>query len=315
MTSGTNEWDRSLVQTGTFRAWYRDAPFFRLYIAPFIAASFALVIPLFYHLELFTPNIRLLSYLITVLFSVIFSVAYRNLERGEEIFFKKAADHYKQIAEKSDLSLKEQIRLGQYFKLIVSEKSDRFADAIQKFHENNKTGVKIDKGQIFETITQPKNQIDIILKQLGHFFEVNREHRNIEVILFRPNRETKLFEHYASYPKDAIPTASKDEFHLDRGVCGKALEHHDMAVVQDIATDLKSGHPTYYAFRNSPTVGSIVCCPVVDGRRDTIPFVLSIYIDEPNIFLESATEHLKEIIYPFNTRILMEERLRVLKDI
>ena len=299
-------------EPGAFQKWYRGLPVFaKSHILPFTGIVIVWTIPLIYELELFSEKGRLLAYIAITVIAGVFSVAYKNLEAGEKNFYKAASECYRQMAEKARLSLKEQIRLKHYFRHIVREKSDRFAQAILRFQNSGHAGGKIDRGEVFDVITQPETQLSLILEKLGQFFEVGREHIEVEVVLFRPNTEKTVFECAASYPKDAKP---REVIHLDRGVCGRAFEEGRMVVVQDIALDLESGHPVYYAFKNSAGRGSIFCCPIQDGARSLTPFILSVYISEPDVFLQNDKDHLDEIVSPFKARILMEERLLVLKQ-
>ena len=97
---------------------------------------------------------------------------------------------------------------------------------------------------------------------------------------------------------------------------GTAYTKSSLVVIDDIEADCSGSHPTYYVHDNTlgAPKGSIMCYPITDTERNFTPFILSVYVNEPGVFKESDKEHLEQILQPFALRILLEERLRHLKD-
>jgi hypothetical protein len=147
-----------------------------------------------------------------------------------------------------------------------------------------------------------------------HFFEYGHEGKYVTAVLFEPDYENNCFRYFSYHPKDSKPSISEEGFPLNAGVPGAALQRNDVVVVPDIAQDLASHNPVYY----QPTdvggnpVGSIVAMVLRDTERDSVPFVLTVRINEIGVFQEK--DYLREVLDHFNQRILLEDRLRHLKD-
>lgn len=278
------------------------------------SAFFAFLLPLLYEMKLLdTDEYRFGAYMAGVFIAGMGSIVYRNMELGEERRSEDEADFYKKKYNSVFLSLQERTRIFSYIQSIVKEKSTRFAHVCKDLQE---AGGQVDASDIFGRITQPKVQIEHILAYLGRFFLHNQEDRVVKITLFTPDNKAGCFRFFDYYPKGERPTTSEETFRLNRGVVGAAYDSGRMIVIDDIEADVASPNPTYILQDNTlpPPKGSIVCYPIHDSERNTTPFVLSLFINVPNLLKESDRDHLERIFSPFAERILLEERLRHLKE-
>jgi hypothetical protein len=294
-----------------FRQWYLNTTIFRKYVLPFWGSAFALILPLIYETNFISENNRILFYVGGVFLAGLGALLYKNLEETSAQDYRNKIRELEEELERTDLGLKERIRIFSYIQSIVREKSVRFVRQCNKLKANPAT-----KGDIFETITQPRDQIGKILEFLGLFFSHNREDRVVKVLLLKPDIEAGHFRFFSYYPQGGRPSTPASELKLTRGVAGSAYTKGSTEIVEDIQADLASDSPTYYVYDNTVPApeGSIACYPIRDPERDMIAFILSVYINAPRVLKEDDKNHLDEIFDPFAERILLEERLRFLKE-
>ena len=295
------------------KRWYRKSFIFRRYVFPAWGSFFAFLLPLVYEQGWFDADNRLNIYLGGVFIALVGTWIHRNLELGEEQKAHKDAEYFRAKYEQADLALTERIRIFSYIQHIVKEKSTRFVEACKGLSQNG----QLTKDMIFEDITQPRIQINHILAYLGRFFAHGREDRAVKVVLFQPDSEEGHFKFFAYFPKGDRPNPQEQDFRLNRGVVGAAYDKNRMVIIDDVQRDTEGNNPTYLVLPDSTATipkGSIACYPIRDAERNRTVFVLSIYIDEPNVLQEADRDHLEQIFEPFAQRILLEERLRYLKE-
>ncbi len=295
---------------GWLRAQFRESKALRAYILPAASPLFALAIPLVYELHLFEPRARLTVYFAGAVVSAVLAVIYINLDKGYVKELQKAATEADQEKQRLGLALREQVRIFSHIKDIVHHKSSRFVQVCKKI----KAGEVLSRAEIFSTITQPDLQIAYIIEQISRFFTHGREGRSVNVVLFAPDYAARHFGYPFYYPTDQRPSIPEGQFGLDSGVPGAALRRNDIVVVADVKEDLAKDAPTYFVTNNSsvPRNGSVLCMPLRDSERDEVPYVLSIFINEPGVFEDK--DYLREVIEPFAQRILLEDRLRLLRQ-
>lgn len=292
----------------TFREWYARSTILRFYGLPVLLGLSVFLVPLI--LEPDVPGSRLVYYFLAGLLVVSLSVVSARLEKSEERRGKRELATCQDQLATADDALKQRIRIESLIEDVVKTKSKRFVDLCAKQPQNPLTGQ-----QIFESITQPREQIRLLLEALYHFFKHGREDRKVRIVLFKPDFEAGHFRFFGYYPSGDRPATPEEEFSLNRGVCGQALQRGGIAVVEDIEADLKGQNPTYYRAAGQPLrKGSIVCLTVYDSELRRPSSILSVFVDEPNAFQEAESDLLRKILEPFATRLLLEERLCYLKE-
>lgn len=307
--------DKCLVVVSSFRKMglrdslrerYESSLLFRKWLAPGLAPGVAAVLPLVFVFEPLASS-ALLIYGFGVLLIVAFTAKNYEFSRHYTNRLEQERDEARRDREKLDLSLRQQIRIFSYIKHIVRKKSARFVEHCASL------GDATTAEEVFLAITQPEEQIHYILEQIARFFEHGQEGHNVVVVLFEPDQRAGHFRYAFYYPKDSRPSVPEEEFFINGGCPGHARSKNDVIVITSIAEDLRSRNPIYLAPDNRANkTGSLVCFPLNDTERNCTPYILSVFINREGVFQEA--DYLREILEPFAQRILLEDRLRVLKQ-
>lgn len=300
------------IRTG-LRTRYNERPNFRKWLRA-ASPSVALLIPLLYQINIPSdPDYQLLIYLFGVL--LVGTLGLLDFDLGKRFIDEilKERDAAQREAEKLKSGLENQARIMSYISHIVGTKSARFV-RIYKEYENEGVRRQVPAAEIFDKITQPEIQIEYILENIVRFFETNREQHHATAILFQADLENSYFRYPWVYPPDKRPSVPEGEWPIHAGVPGAALRWNDVVVIPSIAAERKADSPTYFFHHKSSgsKAGSVVCKPLMDLDRGGPPYVLSVYIDKEGLFQDK--DYLRSILEPFEQRIILEDRLRHLKN-
>lgn len=194
----------------------------------------------------------------------------------------------------------------------VSKKKDRFLHKLAKFEKERRKN----HAKIFKEITRPDKQIEFLLLGLYSVFreyarKIKRD-AEIKVVLFEFCGESLK---YLSYYKDR-PKSKEDELMEDCSCVKKAYKTNKTVIVDDINKELQKEN-TEKCFKKTSSnrdYGSIICFPFSDSRIKDAVLVLSVYCNQPGVFIEKKMNVYRTILKKFADRILIEYSLLNLKS-
>jgi hypothetical protein len=180
------------------------------------------------------------------------------------------------VYDRTDLRDKKLTKLLQTVDSIVGHKAIRFGTLARRLTDTlPSAGSAID---IFQEITQPREQILSIIEGVYHMFlsEVT-EPESLFVTLSRiENGRFHSFE--AFQPKTSGPRTSPDSLRKPTSAISRALEARDIVIIPDVERELKRGKKR--RFERGPVeqsnIGSIIAYPVYHHQLDCIPYVITV---------------------------------------
>jgi hypothetical protein len=202
---------------------------------------------------------------------------------------------------------------------IVGAKAERFSNALRRFeNEPEKAKAKA----IFQTITKPNDQLQVIVAGIYQFFEATRPAHfaiadlNVRVALARMGSQ-----HVESidvfFPSGQQPRSKISE--LQREECGfsRAKAAGKIIVVEDFVAEQKTSRNSCYVVtdqRRMDEEGSMICYPVIDRGANNVSYVISVCAAKAKYFKRSESEYYGEILEHFAQRIFLEHCLKSLKS-
>ncbi len=169
-------------------------------------------------------------------------------------------------------------------------------------------------GEIFHEITQPSEQILLLVEAVHMYFSNDHEGDLLKVSLARMDKD-RIVAWEAFAPPDAAPATTPENLQSKDATLSRAAKDKEMIIISDIAKELKNGRGKKYvsgevASRNE---GSMICFPISDDELRTVPFVLNIKSSKKNHFTSAMRKRYSFIFHRFSERIAMENRLQIIK--
>ncbi|CDG51214.1 conserved hypothetical protein [Halomonas sp. A3H3] len=191
---------------------------------------------------------------------------------------------------------------------VVGSKAQRFESwAVQANRENG----ALTSGEIFDKITQPREQINLIWQGIYTFFDTI-DKGNVKLDLFVASVENGCISEWEfEWPKSTPPWLSLGNVKKGHPLY-KCLEKKRIIVVDDITQPIKigrkkDGQPLH------DEEGSAICYPIhCEGGR-TIPYVIVLRASKKGYFKTSHKELYDWIFSHFKIRVSLEHSLLTLK--
>lgn len=201
----------------------------------------------------------------------------------------------------------ELLRLVGYVRGIVAVKSERFHNGVSQLRD------PIDAGVAFRTITQPDVQMRAIMDGVQRFFVDASDdpiEERVRVLLMRWDEATGCMAPFSIYfPQAEPPRVSHGAFCDNTTVAGLARVENRFVIVEDVSTDAR-----FRKFTNGRTTsGSMFAYPVYDDLTRKVVLVINVVSSVPKRFKEADRDALEIPMQVFADRLLLENRLLVLK--
>lgn len=196
---------------------------------------------------------------------------------------------------------------------VVASKALRFRNA--------QTDRSITKENAFEVITQPRKQIEELVRGICGFFNATRsesqKHSLIRVTL-AVVQDKKINSLPIWFPLDEPPHADLPKLNNARSTFSIALKEKRMVIISDIAKELAKRGKESKRFvdtgNQADNVGSLICYPVKCRVSADIPYLIAIHCDVPGYFKAEFRDLYEHGLERFVTRIDVEHNLLVLKE-
>lgn len=196
---------------------------------------------------------------------------------------------------------------------VVTAKKDRFLQETKKALIEN-----WDKPTIFNKITQPEQQIALLVCAIKAHFEHRLKYKvEFRVGLMRV-KEGGLVDWFAFAPTTHPPRTGVDVLSSPSSTIMRALTTQGMVIVQDIQKELKKPSKNQRKFVKGNTQphnnGSVLAVPVYCPNTRKPIYVLSILGNRQNCLQECHRELYEWILDHFQSRLIIEHHLYLLKE-
>ncbi len=169
---------------------------------------------------------------------------------------------------------------------------------------------------VFATITQPLNQIAILVERLHTVLVMLTKDNSLKVVLARIDEKDMPVEFTVYEPKDEVPPKDLLVKNARRTLFHKCAALRQTIGIEDIAKELtKKGNKKRYAASDIPSDshGSIICHPLIHPFCNRVLFCLSVKSNQSGYINETFREKYLYIIDSFAKRILLEASLEMMK--
>lgn len=254
-------------------------------------------------------------------FHVVIIANFEDRIRKDAEALKKTVSEKISAYEEKFKRLKERAVFENFVRAVIREKSNRFLGFIRS-HTSAEIKKK-DVNYIFDTITQPSEQINIILINISQYFEryFIPEDEKINVTIMVPDGRKLKFYAYVEPPK----SLGEEQNYFGYGIsaAGRSWAAEDMVIVEDIEAEKEKGKSdrVYTIAKRDWTdeKGSLICFPVFDleipnGVENNLIYVVNIKSSKANTFLQKDKAHYEDILQGFAERIVLENRLLKIKE-
>lgn len=213
------------------------------------------------------------------------------------------------------VDIKGAMTLFQALEHIVGGKAERFAQCAKRASE---PGSRIERDTVFMEITQPDQQMALLIQGLYTFFQALDADDDVEFsvsVVAVENNEIQDWFYF--WPHSAHPQTPIEELRKPDSTASHCLNSGRMVVIEDVDKESKKGHSR--RFRPSPGDssskshggGSLVCYPVRHNK--SIPYVITLYADKKRYFLNSKKDLYKWAFRHFQVRMSLEHSLLILR--
>lgn len=196
---------------------------------------------------------------------------------------------------------------------VVGAKAERFEAALRKVE---KEGQNPAGENVFLRITQPDQQIALLTEGLKAFFDaVDREGVSFRVTVAAIEGGIPVEWFYFS-PSTDPPRTPIEVLHSPNSAIIKCCKIKDLVIVEDLRKEVQKGEGASYACSDPKNVeeGSLVCYPVLAGKLDEIPYVITIVADKRRYFRDRKSGLYKWMFKRFALRVRLEHYLLALKE-
>lgn len=213
-----------------------------------------------------------------------------------------------------DLGEKELAVLLHAFDTPVGKKLKRFGKVAQRIKSQKE---KPEAGAVFHEITQPDEQIALLVEGVYLFFSNDDEHpERLAVNLAK--MEKGMIEAFETFlPHGRAPSTNPTDLRQKEATMNRAASTREIIIIPDIAKEMKkTGKARQYIAGTgaSRMEGSLISFPVVDSELNSVPFVINIKSSTKNHFALAKKERYRFALQRFSERIAMENRLRIIKQ-
>lgn len=220
--------------------------------------------------------------------------------------------HIKDIAEYSpppppDLSKQHAISIIQTLEIVVQAKYKRFIDTLRtttSYHD------------IFNIITQPNLQKDIIIQALKSHIELQFQNSLIKVGLMKVKDKSCVdWENYL--PATIGPKTEINILNAKTSCIKRSIESKTVIIVEDTFAEVaKPSTSRNYVKGKTPEneSGSQICYPILDPLTKEVIYVITVSCNKAQSFKIEDLEFYKWLLGIYAQRLLVEISLDILKQ-
>lgn len=206
-----------------------------------------------------------------------------------------------------DLSKQHAISILQTLEIIVQTKYKRFIDTLK---------MNISAHEIFNTITQPNLQKDVIIQAIKSHLEIQLPNTLIKVGLMRvSNKMCVEWENYL--PSHIGPKTPINVLNSKTSCIKRTIETKTLIIVENTSEELnKNSNSRCYINGMTPSneSGSQICFPILHPLTNEVIYVLAVSCNKPNSFKKTDLEFYQWLLGVFTQRLLLEISLEILKN-
>jgi hypothetical protein len=213
------------------------------------------------------------------------------------------------VARKSGiLTLEDALILKEAFEDIVSLKADRVGGECESLIVNGK---QAQPDQVFQSITQPDQQIYFTVNAIWKFLEKIAGNVSFDVRLAEIGTKGELlswYTHGGEPPRHTIAELDCADSALRHCVNTKSV-----VVIPDIQKEAEKKVGQHYHMFEKHEKGSVLCYPIYHRPTRSYPYVLCIKAHRANHFTAGGEDYYKWLFDQFGLRLELEHSLRLLK--
>lgn len=215
--------------------------------------------------------------------------------------------------EEGGVSQKELLKLFEVLEVIVAQKSRRFGNASSELLAAN--GRASTPAEVFKAITQPNEQIALLIYGLYAFFDaIDKKGVSFKVTIVKIENG-KPVDWLFHYPEDPPPSTEMVRLQSKESSISSCLAKKKILVVDSISDELsKAGGRRYIArISGESEEGSLLCYPVAHRYTNDIPYVITVVADQDGYFSSDKAKLYEWVFKHFAVRICLEQSLLVIK--
>lgn len=209
---------------------------------------------------------------------------------------------------------------------VVSRKSKRFGEKLRRLASD-----MVDKCKsvptvscardVFMTITDPKQQFDVLILTLYQYFENTKKNSRSRIsVNLAQMGDVHILDFLVTYPQDRAPKTRIEELRKPSSSFSRAKKNEAMVLVESTLAESKKtkGESNFLSTikHSEEKDSSLICYPVIDsGAKNRVPYVICVYVNSGGFFCSKFRDKYEIILSTFATRILLEHRLLRIKEI
>ncbi len=214
-----------------------------------------------------------------------------------------------QKAESNGLSVSGLLALLASLDQVVGVKNTRF--------EILTTNNTLTKETAFEVITNPRLQIEEIIRAICDFFNATRNAKSKPLIrvTLAVMKGKKVVDIPVFFPTDEPIRSTTASLSQPHSAIVVAATTRKMVLISDISKELKkpeSKRKFVNTGNDVDNTGSIICYPI--QTRSGVPYVVSIHCEEPSYFKDEFKDLYEHSLQRFALRMSVEHSLLTMKE-
>lgn len=200
---------------------------------------------------------------------------------------------------------------------VVASKRQRFADAVNVYLRDKTE--KYTTNRVFSKITQPDEQIKLLIESLDTFFRYNYK-ITFKIGLMRLNKSEEIEDWEQYFPLYNQPKTSLTDLRDPSSTISRCIKSKDLEIISDVRKQLKkqkkkaSGVNLYIKGSTSEKEDwSQLCFPIRSISTKQVIYVITIAAKEKAFFKEEEKDDYKWILDHIGNRLAIEHSLKELK--
>jgi hypothetical protein len=240
------------------------------------------------------------------LFLLIFTAIYIYLLTVIYGMIRGCAKHHEEIGTAGLLSLFTTLER------VVGAKASRFDRAVKQLEEDKITA---NPKELFLEITQPSQQIALLVEAFHGFFDVIDKSSVSFKVTMASIVDGVPVEWFYFAPQSQPPRTPIEVLQRPNSAISRAIAARRMVVVEDFKAEVAKRDNGSYIVKDGVASedGSLICYPVLDPKRERIPYVLTVVADRKKYFLGVKKPFYEWVFERFVVRIKLEHHLEEIK--
>lgn len=200
---------------------------------------------------------------------------------------------------------------------VVASKRQRFADAVNVYLRDKTE--KYTTHQVFKKITQPDEQIRLLIESLDTFFRYNYK-ITFKIGLMRLNKNEEIDDWEQYFPLYNHPKTSLTDLRHPTSTISRCIKSKDLEIISDVRKQIKKQkkqNPNVNLYIKGSTSEkedwSQLCFPIRSISTKQVIYVITIAAKERAFFKEEEKDDYKWILDHIGNRLAIEHSLKELK--